>query len=64
MDKEIIKQVIREMFLNEEIKIRVSITPEYAESGDGQWNVTKTTVTIDGGLVYQSEGDVEIIEGI
>jgi hypothetical protein len=62
--KDMVKEALKEMFSNDEIRIMVFIEPEHAEKGWGQWNVTRTVVAIDGEKVYEHTGSVEIIEGV
>jgi hypothetical protein len=58
-----IAEIISKLFQNNVITIEVSIEPEYAEKGDGRWNVTKTNVTILDNT-FEFRGHVEIINTI
>lgn len=46
------------------ITIGVNIEPEYAESGDGQWNVTRTYIKVGEEWTPLDIGRAEIIEGV
>lgn len=46
------------------IKIGVNIKPEYAECGDGAWNITQTYAIVGDEYIELDEGTVEIIDGI
>lgn len=59
-----IADVICRLFKSGHINICVDIEPRHAKAGSGQWNVTKTSVTIGDTYIELEEGSVEIIDSI
>ena len=59
-----IADIICRLFKSGHIKIGVNIEPEYAQCGDGRWNVTQSYAIVGGEYIKLDEGRVEIIDGI
>ena len=59
-----IADVIYRLFKSGHITIGVDIEPEYAQEGDGQWNITQAYAKVGKEYIKLDEGRVEIIDGI
>ena len=59
-----IANVICRLFKSGHITIGVNIEPEYAQSGRGQWNITKAYAKVGIEYIELDEGRVEIIDAI
>jgi hypothetical protein len=60
------EQQFLEMFTNavksEKIRIIVNVSPQQAQAGSGQWNVTDTIVIVNNEQVAKFEGFCELCE--
>jgi hypothetical protein len=50
------------LFKSGHIKIGVNVKPEYAEKGDGKWNITQSYAIINNEYIKLEEGNVELID--
>jgi hypothetical protein len=57
-----IADAISRLFKSGHIKIGVNVQPEYAEKGDGKWNITQSYAIIDSEYIKLEDGNVEIID--